>query len=83
MPLTAEIKRGGTSITEERIKRGKSMSALSEVSGLSVAAISKIERGVSRSVRPLSAQKICDGLGVEFDSLFELVDSEHLPKDER
>ncbi|MCI5690262.1 MAG: helix-turn-helix domain-containing protein [Clostridiales bacterium] len=83
MSLTAEIKRGGTSITEERIKRGKSMSALSESSGLSVAAISKMERGVSRSVRPLTAQKICDGLGVEFNSLFELVDYERSPKDER
>ena len=56
---------------------------LSKLSGLSTAAISSIERGKSSSVRPLSAQKICDGLGVEFDALFELVDSENSPKDER
>ena len=83
MALVAEARRGWKSITEERIKRGKSMRELSKLSGLSTAAISSIERGKGSSVRPLSAQKICDGLGVEFDSLFEVVDCEHLLKDER
>lgn len=83
MALVAKAKRGCRSITDERIRRGKSMRELSKLSGLSTAAISSIERGKSSSVRPLSAQKICDGLGVEFDALFELVDSENSPKDER
>lgn len=81
MALVAETKRGCRSITDERIRRGKSMRELSKASGLSTAAISNIERGKG-PIRPLSAQKICNGLGVEFDALFELVDSEHLPKDE-
>lgn len=58
-----------------RIKKGMSMRALAEKAGMSVSAISKIERGAVRSIRPLSAQKICSALDVSFDALFDIVGS--------
>lgn len=69
--LTASLV-NGQSISKARIEQGMSMSKLALKSGLSVASISKIERGTTQSVRPLSAQKICDAMGIPFDNLFTI-----------
>lgn len=71
--LVATVTGGGKSICMARIQKGMSMRALAEKAGLSVSAVSKIERGAVQSIRPLSAQKICSALEVPFDSLFAIV----------
>lgn len=73
--LTATAKGGGKSICMARIQKGMSMRALATKAGMSVSAISKIERGAVQAVRPLSAHKICSALEVPFDSLFSIQNS--------
>lgn len=60
----------GRSICLTRIQKGLSIRALANKSGLSVAAVSKIEQGATKNIRPLSAKKICSALEVPFDDLF-------------
>lgn len=68
----ATINSDGGSICLARIQKGLSIRALANKSGLSVAAVSKIERGATKNIRPLSAQKICSALEVPFDDLFTI-----------
>lgn len=68
----ATINPDGGSICLARIQKGLSIRALANKSGLSVAAVSKIERGATKNIRPLSAQKICSALEVPFDDLFTI-----------
>lgn len=69
------IKTDSKKLETERIKKGMSISALSMASGLSVSSIWKIENEFSRP-SPSSAKKICNALGVEFDTIFEIVEKE-------
>ena len=75
--LAATVTGGGKSICMARIKKGLSMRALAEKAGMSVSAVSKIERGAVQYIRPLSAQKICSALDVPFESLFAIVGTEN------
>ena len=70
--LATTVADGGRNISELRIKQGLSMRALAIKAGLSVSSVSKIERGIVKSIRPLSAQKICTALEVPFDTLFSI-----------
>ena len=70
--LVATATGGGKNICMTRIQKGLSMRALAAKAGISVTAISKMERGTVQSIRPLSAQKICTALEVPFDSLFTI-----------
>lgn len=63
---------GGKSVCMARIQQGMSMRALATKAGISVAAISRIERGAIQAVRPLSAQKISSALNVPFETLFAI-----------
>ncbi|HYE81661.1 MAG TPA: helix-turn-helix transcriptional regulator [Clostridia bacterium] len=57
----------------ERIKKGMSIAALSQASGLSVSSVWKIENEFTAPT-PSSAKKICQALNVDFDQLFMIVD---------
>lgn len=70
--LATTVADGGRSISKMRIKQGLSMRALAIKAGLSVSSVSKIERGMVKTIRPLSAQKICTALNVPFDTLFSI-----------
>lgn len=72
MRFAAIPNKGGIDICKIRIRQGLSVNSLAKKAGLSPAAVSKIERGVSRSIRPLSAQKLCNALGMPFDDLFTI-----------
>lgn len=76
MQVAVTTKRGKESITMARIRLGMSMKDFAAASGVSYAAISKIESGKVSTIRPLSAEKISRALGVEFDDMFEFVQKE-------
>lgn len=60
-------------LRKTRIKKGMSIRALSKNSGLSTATICKAENGNAFPM-PMTAKKICDALGADFDDLFEIIE---------
>ena len=66
MSITAKAQEIG----KARIYQGMSIRDVAVKAGISVAAVSRMERGAAQSVRPTSAQKLCIALGKEFDDLF-------------
>lgn len=54
-----------------RIKKGLSLNQLARSTKLNSGVISRIESGAV-SPRPETAKKICEALGVEFDTIFSI-----------
>lgn len=65
--------RSKAELTALRMKKGLSQRKLARLTGLSVGCISQIETG-KRNPTPATAQKICQALEVEFDSIFEIAE---------
>lgn len=72
MAGTAVIKTKTEDFSRFRVVSGLSLRKMSERTGLSVSAISKIERGMIQAVRPNTAKKICTALDKPFDELFTI-----------
>lgn len=70
MPMVVKIKDGGDVVSRRRVECGMSMRELSEKSGISVAAISKLENGCTTTVRPANAQRISKALEADLNELF-------------
>lgn len=68
----AIIKAKSEDFSRIRVVSGLSLRKMSEKAGISVSAISKIERGVIQAVRPDTAKKICAALDMAFDELFTI-----------
>lgn len=68
--MVIKIKNGGDVVSRRRVERGMSMRELSEKSGMSVAAISKLENGRTTTVRPTNAQRISKALEADLNELF-------------
>lgn len=68
--MVIKIKNGGDVVSRRRVERGMSMRELSEKSGMSVAAISKLENGCTTTVRPANAQRISKALEADLNELF-------------
>jgi len=58
-------------LIETRVKAGFSQNTLAKKSNTSSALISRLEANKANP-RPTSAVKICEALGVDFDSLFSI-----------
>lgn len=64
----------GEKIALFRLKRGLSLRAVSEISGIDTVTINRLELGKSNP-RPKTVKALCDALGASFDDLFT-VDNE-------
>lgn len=61
----------GKFLREERIRKKMTLTKLSNVSGVSVAQISRIETGQRRSPRPETIWKLSKGLDMEYELLMK------------
>lgn len=70
--MNNHIKPDSKKIRELRIKQGLSLRELSNIAGVNIAVISKLENGHS-SPTPKTAKKITDALGIAFDEIFSII----------
>lgn len=65
-----------TALLSKRVKAGLSIRQIAKKSCLSPGTYQNIESG-NRSARPDTAVKICDALGITFDSIFSIEGAAH------
>lgn len=58
------------------LKAGFSCRGLAKSAGISPATLHRNIHAQNRYFSPITAKKICDALGVEFDDIFEIVPAE-------
>lgn len=63
------VKLNGTNVALYRIKKGLTLKALSELSGIDAGTINRLEKGKSNP-RPRTVKHICEALDASFDELF-------------
>jgi transcriptional regulator with XRE-family HTH domain len=64
------------SLRDTRIKAGYSIRQLAAMCKLSLGTYYQVECGY-RPARPSTAAKICDALGIDFDSVFTIMEVSH------
>lgn len=69
------ILKSKTDFNEKLIKEGFSKRAFAQKSGIPCSTLIQISNG-KQSPRAGTAKKICDALGVNFDDLFKIVNSQ-------
>lgn len=62
------------SVESCRVRLGLTQRAIGSITGLPPSTVSQVERDIH--ISPISAKKICDALGKNFDDLFEIVNEE-------
>lgn len=67
------MKLNGKKIALYRMKRGLSLKALSELSGIDSGTINRLEHGKA-SPRPRTVKSLCEALEVPFEELFTIVE---------
>lgn len=67
------MKLNGKKIAVYRMKKGLSLKALSELSGIDAGTINRLEHGKA-SPRPRTVKALCEALEVSFEELFTIVD---------